>query len=214
MSPSIRLGAIFWLLTAEFFLAQAIAQSALPGFSLATQDISLLGVTACGPEASASGYACSPLHLAFNAGIFLNGMLVVLGLWFTRTIWPQGGLTTAALWLLALGGDGSMLVGLFPLDQNLGLHMLGAALALGVACLGFLALARVLWPTRRALALYTLATGAITLLAFLLYVAGVDFGLGKGTLERIAAWPHTVWYMVMGFLVLRGFFDARMASKS
>jgi len=204
MSSSIRLGAIFWLLTAEFFLAQIIAQTALPGFSLATQDISLLGVTACGADASASGYACSPLHLVFNAGIFINGMLVVVGLWLTRTMWPQGRLTTAALWLLALGGDGSMLVGLFPLDQNLGLHMFGAALALGVACLGFLVLARVLWPTHRSLAIYTVATGSITLLAFLLYVAGVDFGLGKGTLERIAAWPHTIWYMTMGVLILLG----------
>lgn len=208
MSSSIRLGAIFWLLTAEFFLAQIIAQTALPGFSLATQDISLLGVTACGADASASGYACSPLHLVFNAGIFINGMLVVVGLWLTRTMWPQGRLTTAALWLLALGGDGSMLVGLFPLDQNLGLHMFGATLALGIACLGFLVLARVLWPTRRSLALYTLATGSITLLAFLLYVAGVDFGLGKGTLERVAAWPHTIWYMATGMLILRGHFNA------
>ena len=139
MSSSIRLGAIFWLLTAEFFLAQIIAQTALPGFSLATQDISLLGVTACGADASASGYACSPLHLVFNAGIFINGMLVVVGLWLTRTMWPQGRLTTAALWLLALGGDGSMLVGLFPLDQNLGLHMFGAFLALGT----FLSAARI-----------------------------------------------------------------------
>lgn len=205
MTSQIRIGAIFWLLTMEFFIAQAVAQSAFAGYSLLDMDISLLGVTSC-----ASAEACSPLHWVFNAGIFINGALVVLGVWFTRTLWPQGWLTTTALWILAVGGgDGSMLVGLAPLDVNLPVHMLGAVLALGVAGLGMLAMAAVMWRVRPPFAFYTLATGVVTLLAFVVYGAGIDPGIGRGTLERIAAWPHTIWYMVTGFLILRGYFTAR-----
>lgn len=208
MTSQIRLGAIFWLLTVEFFIAQAIAQAAFPGYSLVDMDISLLGVSACnGVDPNALGPVCSPLSLVFNAGMAINGALVVLGVWFTRTLWPQGALTTAALWILAVGGgDGSILVGLFPLDVSLPMHMIGAILALFVAGFGMLAMAAVLWRVRRGFAIYTLATGAITLVAFVLYALELYLGLGRGIMERIAAWPHTVWYMITGALILRGYF--------
>jgi len=208
MTSQIRLGAIFWLLTAEFFIAQAIAQAAFPGYSLIDMDISMLGVSACsGADPNALGPVCSPLSLVFNAGMAINGALVVLGVWFTRKLWPQGPMTTAALWILAVGGgDGSILVGLFPLDVSLPMHMIGAILALFVAGFGMLAMARVLWHRHRGFAIYTLATGAITLIAFVLYALELYLGLGRGVMERIAAWPHTIWYVVAGTLILRGYF--------
>lgn len=208
MTSQIRLGAIFWLLTAEFFIAQALAQAAFPGYDLTQMDISLLGVSDCtGFNDAGLGAGCSPLSPVFNAGIAINGVLVVLGVWFTRTLWPQGRLTTAALWILAVGGgDGSILVGLFPLDVSLPPHMIGAVLALFVAGFGMLAMARVLWSSHRGFAIYTLATGALTLLAFVLYALEIDLGLGRGIMERIAAWPHTLWYIVAGALILRGYF--------
>lgn len=214
MTSQIRLGAIFWLLTVEFFIAQAIAQAAFPGYSLIHMDISLLGVSACsGVDPNALGPVCSPLSLVFNAGMAINGALVVLGVWFTRTLWPQGPMTTAALWILAVGGgDGSILVGLFPLDVSLPMHMIGAILALFVAGFGMLAMAFALWRNHRGFAIYTLATGAITLVAFVLYALEFYLGLGRGVMERIAAWPHTIWYVVAGTLILRGYFTRPSAS--
>lgn len=207
MTSQIRLGAIFWLLTIEFFLAQFIAQAAWPAYSMVLDDISLLGVTTCGtylnPAPGGTELVCSPLSLVFNIGMALNGALVVLGVWLTRSLWPKGKRTIAALWLLALGGDGSMLVGIFPLNVFLPLHMFGAVLSLGVACFGFFLLGAVLWRTQRTFALYTIATGALALAAFILYVAGI-YPFGRGAIERIAAWPHTIWYIVTGFLILRG----------
>src|SRR5215217_3145577 len=123
MTSQIRLGAIFWLLTVEFFVAQFVAQAAWPTYSMINEDISNLGLV-CGTDP-----VCSPLNLVFNGGMFLNGLLVLLGVWFTRKLWPAGALTTTALWLLAIGGgDGSMLVGLFPLNVFLPLHIVGAIL--------------------------------------------------------------------------------------
>lgn len=216
MSSQIRFGAICWLLVAEFFVAQIIAQAAFPGYSLVDMDISVLGLTNCtGADPNAGALVCSPLHVVFNAGMVLNGMLVVLGVWFTRTLWPQGLMTTIALWLLAVGGgDGSILVGLFPLDVSLPLHMAGAILALFVAGFGMLAMGVVLWRNYRGFALYTLGTGVVTLAAFLLYALELYLGIGRGVMERIAAWPHTVWYVVAGVLILRGYFTAPAQDKA
>lgn len=201
-----RLGAIFWLLTIEFFAAQFIAQAAWPGYSMLTNDISLLGVTACGtyqnPAPGGIMPVCSPLNLLFNAGMVINGVLVVLGAWLTRKAWPPGRLTILALWLLTLGGDGSMLTGLFPLNVYFPLHAFGAVLALGVADLGFFALAYVLRRANPLFAAYCALTGVLTLGSFLLYLSGNDFGLGRGVVERLAAWPHTVFYIVTGFILL------------
>lgn len=209
MTNQIRLGAIFWVLTAEFFLAQFLAQAAWPGYVMTVEDISLLGVTSCGAYLNAAPDGimpvCSPLSLVFNIGMTLNGVLVVLGVWFTRDLWPQTRLKVAALWLLALGGDGTMLAGLFPLDTVPLLHVIGAALALGLACFGFILMGRVVWRTHSVFALYSLATGVLALTGFVLYAAEVYLG-GRGTVERLAAWPQTLWYMVTGALILRGHF--------
>ena len=207
MTTQIRLGAIFWLLTVEFFLAQFLAQAAWPGYAMAVEDISLLGVTSCGSYVNAAPGGimpvCSPLSLLFNIGMTLNGALVVLGVWFTRDFWPQTRLRLVALWLLALGGDGTMLAGIFTLDTNPALHLFGAVLALGLSCFGFIALARVVWRSHRAFALYSLATGVLALTGFVLYAAEIYLG-GRGTVERLAAWPQTLWYMVTGALILSG----------
>lgn len=201
MTNQIRLGAIFWLLTIEFFITQFAAMAAWPSYDMFHEDISNLGLVCHG------GGTCSPLNLVFNGGMILNGLLVIAGIWLTRKLWPTDALTTAALWLLAVGGGvGSMLVGLFPLNVFLPLHMAGAVLALLVAGLGMLALGTVLRRNHRGFALYTLATGAITLAAFMLYALEIYLGLGRGIMERIAAWPHTIWYMAAGTLILRGYF--------
>tara|TARA_R110002020_G_scaffold343921_3_gene558280 strand:- start:589 stop:1245 length:657 start_codon:yes stop_codon:yes gene_type:complete len=209
MTGQIRLGALFWLLTVEFFIAQFVAQAAWPGYSMLTNDISLLGVSSCGsyinPAPGGIMPVCSPLSLVFNLGMALNGVLVVLGIWFTRDLWPATRLRTIALWLLALGGDGTMLAGAFPLDTMPLLHTIGAALALGLSCFGFIAMARLVWARHRTFALYSLATGVLALLGFALYVGEIYLG-GRGTVERLAAWPQTIWYMATGALILRGTF--------
>jgi hypothetical membrane protein len=203
MSNQIRLGAILWVLTIEFLIAQFVAQAAYPGYSLVDMDISLLGVTGC----DTGGYACSPRHLLFNGGMVLNGLLIIGGVWLTRKVWPPGGLTNAALWLLAIGsGLGALLIGVFPVDLFLEGHLAGAMLTLFVACLGILLMASVLWSTNRGFAIYSIATGVLSLAAFGFYILEFYLGIGRGTIERIGAWSHTIWYVAAGMLILRGYF--------
>jgi hypothetical protein len=203
MTGQMRLGGLCWLLTVEFFVVQFWAQSAYAGYSLVDMDISLLGVIDC----RTTNYGCSPLNLVFNIGMVLNGLLIVLGVWFTRRLWPSGPLTVAALSLLAAGsGGGALLIGIFPVDVFLAGHIAGAMLTLFVACLGIILLGIVTWPANRAFALYAVTTGLVSLIAFGFYALELYLGLGRGVIERIAAWSHTIWYMVTGALILLGHF--------
>lgn len=207
MNNQIRLGAILWVLTAEFFIAQWITQIAWPDYSITEMDISLLGATIC--DTSPTGYGCSPLNLLFNISMVLNGALIALGLWLTRRVWPAGPLTTTALWLLAIGsGLGDLLVGIFPVDVYLEGHLAGAVLTLFVACLGILMLGAVLWRSHRAFALYCLATGLLSVAAFCFYMLEFYLGIGRGSVERLGAWSHNLWYVVAGLLILFGHFSA------
>jgi hypothetical membrane protein len=206
MSNQIRLGAIFWVLTIEFIIAQFVAQAAYPGYSLVDMDISLLGVVSC----DAGIYSCSPRHLIFNGGMVLNGILILLGVWLARRVWPSSPFTTAALWLLAVGsGLGALLIGIFPVDVFLEGHLAGAMLTLFVACLGILLMAVVLWPSHRAFAIFSIATGVVSLAAFGFYILEYYLGIGRGTIERIGAWSHTFWYVIAGLLILTGAFETK-----
>ncbi|HEY0034055.1 MAG TPA: hypothetical protein VGB81_12385, partial [Devosia sp.] len=66
MTGQIRLGAICWVFVAEFFIVQFAAQAAWPDYAMSVNDISLLGVTACGGYANAAPGGimpvCSPLN--------------------------------------------------------------------------------------------------------------------------------------------------------
>ncbi|WP_417308501.1 DUF998 domain-containing protein [Devosia sp.] len=206
ISNQTRLGALFWVLTVEFFIAQFIAQSAFTDYSLLLEDISNLGVTRCDRINPASGVlTCSPLHLVFNAGIFINGVLVVLGVWLTRQFWPRSGRTTIALWIIAVGGGlGCMIVGLFPVNENEAPHVVGAILALLVSCGGIALLGTVMWRSSRGFALYSIASALLCITGFVLYALAVSqqIEIGRGLAERITAWPQNLWYMVTGTLIL------------
>jgi hypothetical membrane protein len=205
MRDQIRLGALCWLMSAEFFLAQIVAHLAAPGQNPFLHDISLLGISACGVfEVATSGSrdpVCSPLHHVFNIGIVLHGALITLGVWLTRSLWRPDGLTSFALALLALGGAGAMTVGAYPVDDNLLLHIIGAVTAIAAPGLGLVLLARSHWTRTPALARWTLLVGLLILLAGLGHALG-GLPFGRGTMERLAVWPQTVWFVALGAVVL------------
>ena len=205
MRDQIRLGALCWLMSVTFFLAQLIAHLAAPGHDLFLHDISLLGISACGVfEVATSGSTdpvCSPLHLVFNTGIILHGALVIVGVWLTRSMWRPDRLTALALLLIALGGVGAMVVGAYPVDGNMLLHIIGAVTAIAAPGLGFTLLARTHWTRVPALARWTLLTGLVILLAGLGHALG-GLPFGRGTMERLAVWPQTIWFASLGALIL------------
>jgi hypothetical membrane protein len=61
-----------------------------------------------------------------NTTFVLTGVLILVGLFLTRSIWPQRRLTTWALILLGVAGLGTILVGLSLENVNVLFHLIGA----------------------------------------------------------------------------------------
>lgn len=205
MTDQERLGAVCWLLTAQFFVVQAAAQALMPGYDLALYDISVLGVTECGVYMDATSgnpdVLCSPLHWLFNFGIMLHGLLGLMGIWLTRELWPAKIWIDLAMWCLAIGCLGAIIVGFYPINIALSPHVFGAILALALPGFGLLLLGWGLQSERTVFAGISYALGLCILIGALGHAMGGPL-LGRGTVERMAAWPQTVFYMFAGTMML------------
>ncbi len=204
----LRSGAIAWVLAVQFFMTQVVTASVWPRpFSLTADYISDLGNTFCGAYPAGSAHVvCSPWHLAMNASFIVLGVTMILGAALTRDAFPPGWVRTLAALLFTVAGIGVIVVGIYPENTNNARHVLGAGfnfVAGNIAMIVFgLALAQ--RPMERGLlTVFSLISGAIGLLATLLLVSGHFLGIGVGGMERVAAYPMTVWQIVMGIAFLR-----------
>ena len=203
MTARVRLGAVCWVLTVEFFIGQAVAQAAWrTPYSMVRDYVSDLGAAHCGTTSipGSTTYICSPLDVVMNAAFVAFGVLVLFGAVLTASTWPRRGLTWAGLVFLVLLGLGKILVGLAPEDVHLGLHLLGA-LGIPAGNLAVLLLGAACWPSRRGWAVASWVLGGLGLIGFLLQV-GAPHVLGVGTAERLAESTTVVWLMARGAVLL------------
>lgn len=199
--------AVLWLFSVQFFIAQAIVQSAwTTPFSLTQNFISDLGNTACAPYPPGSdNYVCSPWHFGMNASFVLFGVTIPLGAILARHALRPGFLRVAALVLLALAGPGYVAVGLYPENVDITPHKIGAGFVfvsgnLGLALLG-VAIQQTFRRTRLATSLAVL--GIAGFIATVLLVTGRYLGIGIGGIERVAAYPLPVGLIMAGYALLR-----------
>jgi hypothetical membrane protein len=185
------LGAGWWALCFQFFVAEQIARLRWPGqYSMSMNWISDLGT------------ANSPLHWVMNGSFVLQGVLITVGAILMRRLFPAKLGYQVALMLFLVSGLGVLVVGLVPADRVAGVHRLGAQVHLfaGNLAMILMGLAMIAGAAR------TRFRGAITLLAGLLgLTALVLLGLGEkdvGTFERLAAYPLTLWLTWTGWLML------------
>ena len=201
-----RLGALLYVAFAlQYFAAQlAIAAKFQPHYSLARNTISDLGNTRC--AAYGHRFVCSPDHLAMNVSFVLLGLAMITGAWlFVRS--KRNRTLRVGFGLFAVGGLGTILVGLFPENTVPVLHGLGAAAPFLPGNLGLVVLG-LAWRISRTFRFYTLITGILGLLALSFYITHHYLNLGQGGIERLVAYPQTVWMIVTGL-----FFLTRRESK-
>jgi hypothetical membrane protein len=202
LAVSRRLGGWFWVFCLQYFAAEAIAAARFRGaYSFRLNFISDLGAVRC-----AGGAGCSPLHALMNPSFVLQGALIFGGAVVVSPLFPKGR-ARLALGLVAASGLGVAVVGLAPEDAAPGWHYFGAAENLllsnaGAALLG-VALMRAT-PAPRAAGLLSLCSGRLGLGGLAGLAVGLDFGLGAGVIERIAAYPFPLWLAAMGVWLLRG----------
>ena len=205
---TVRAGALAWVIAVQFFVTQVVVATAWSRpFSLTSDYISDLGNTACGAYPAGSTHlVCSPWHLAMNTSFMVLGITMVVGALLTRDAFPRGWVRTLAMGLFTLAGAGVFVVGVYPETTENARHVLGAGLnfvAGNIAMIVYgLALAQ--RPgVQVARVRVSLVTGTLGMLATLLFVSGHFLGIGLGGMERVAAYPMTVWQIVMGVALLR-----------
>jgi hypothetical membrane protein len=203
-------GGCAWILTLLYFVGQMAAQAAwtMPD-SMIDNRVSDLGSTACGATV-ANSYICSPRHVVMNATLVLTGVLILVGLALTRSVWPRRRLTTAGLIMLGVAGAGTILVGLSPENVNVFIHVVGA-LNIPAGNVAMILLGLAIWRDRRGprdpggasgsieLAWLSVLAGSVGLLGML---AGpflvILTGHGGGLAERIALYPLIIWLVAVG----------------
>ncbi len=109
------LGAGWWALCFQFFVAEQIARLRWPGqYSMSMNWISDLGA------------ANSPLHWVMNGSFVLQGVLISVGAILMRRLFPAKWGYRIALLLFLVSGVGVLVVGLVPEDRNAQVHQLAA----------------------------------------------------------------------------------------
>lgn len=195
-------GPLLWIVSLQYFLMQIISAAAwTQPFSLRENTISDLGNTEC--ALYDSRYVCSPLHLLMNASFVVQGITCALGAILiyklVKNTWPN----RLALGTMAIAGFGTIFVGIFPENTvSLG-HQFGAALPFIFGNVSLLLLGLCTWLPK-IMRIMCVISGIVALTALGLFVTNTDLGIGHGGIERITAYPQTIWVIIIGFyLILR-----------
>lgn len=192
------IAALAWISCLQYFVVQLIVAAAawaMP-YSWSNNYISDLGNTAC--SSSMGTYVCSPKHSLMNASFVVLGLTMAIGAVLFARLYRQGKGSMIGFICLVLAGIGAILVGFFPENTIPYMHALGAFLAIGVGNVGMLIIGMKLKHIPQWLIVYTIASGILGTITFLLFGTHTYLGLGIGTVERIAAYPQTIWLIIFG----------------
>jgi hypothetical membrane protein len=198
--------AIFTAASLYFVIQIIVAWVFIPSYSLVSNSISDLGETSCGGYGSPG--MCSPRWWLMDyAGFFLLGLIMVIGsalLYheFTDRVPRERLAAMIGFSLMTLAGLGSIIVGFFPENENRTMHILGAFLAIAIGNVAILVLGGVLTlpeSMRRSMLIFS----SLALAALLCFASHRFFGIGRGMMERVAAYPVTIWLIVFGLYVWR-----------
>ncbi len=174
-----RAGAIMLLGVGQFTLMVILAEALYPGYSVANNWISDLGV---GPSA-----------WIFNPSVVFLGLMFIAAAYFlNRAGWRIYPI------LQTIAGIGAMGVGLFPETTGTP-HIVAAFLAFGIGGLAAVYSYRLQSSPLR---YYSLVLGAIPIIALILTALGITFGIGKGGVERMVMYPIIIWSLAFaGYLL-------------
>lgn len=194
------LEAYLFISSIQYFVIQFfVATRFTPQYSLVRNTISDLGNSSCGVFGGHS--LCSPLHTLMNASFLYLGLTMIAGSLLLCGIFRRHNVSIGFS-LFAAAGVGVMVVGLFPENTISILHGIGAALPFLVGNIGVFVLGYAL-PIPKSLKIYTMITGIVALGGLGFYISHQYLGLGHGGMERVVAYPQTIWMIVFGLYVLK-----------
>lgn len=203
-------GPVFWMTSVQYFITQIVVAHAWTSFySLSRNPISDLGNTACGVYSGR--LVCSPLHNWMNASFVVLGLTMIAGSLLIYHEFRKSRAGAVGFNFMALAGFGTILVGLFPENTVSALHALGAALPFFIGNVGLIVLGLAL-DIPRAFKYYTIFSGVIALIALVLFYTNIYLGIGQGGMERITAYPQTIWLIIFGIYMSSNHFRGRTSN--
>ncbi|MBU6998563.1 MAG: DUF998 domain-containing protein [Theionarchaea archaeon] len=169
-------GALLFFGGLESIVFMIVAEALYPGYSIAENYISDLGV--------------GSTAMIFNTSMVLLGAVVLIGAYFLHKTFRVMVLTI----FLVLAGVGAAGVGVFPEDMGV-LHGISALLVFLFGGLSAVVSYKVQNPP---LSYFSVVLGAVTLVALVLFMTGTFVGLGPGGMERMIAYPPLLWGVAFG----------------
>lgn len=175
-------GGLLFLGITQFLFFLRVAESVYPGYSVANNYISDLGVGVAAP--------------IFNTSVSFLGLCIVAASYLSSNVF-QSRVFRA---LIAVTGVGAFGVGLFPENVPV-LHTVFSAITFLFAGLSAVYGLRVL---SRLMGLISVVCGVVCLVALALFGSGNYLGLGHGGMERLIVYPVLCWgLMLSGYLLSR-----------
>ncbi|GHH34905.1 hypothetical protein GCM10017774_19640 [Lentzea cavernae] len=207
MAGRVRLGAVLWVLVAQYFLMLFVVQSRweVP-HSWLRNAISDLGAATCFRSADVDRWVCSPWHVAAGVSWTVAGLCLAAGALLVRPLFPDVRTARAGLALLVVTGLALVVVGLNPEDTRAALHVVGAVVAIPVGEVAMLLTGLALARTERwrLLGCVGVVGAVVAAVALVLMVAQVGGPGLFGLWERIAAFPVLLWAVVCGLVLPAG----------
>ncbi len=209
-------GPIVFVSSTLYFVVQiAVAWVWSPPYSVVKNAISDLGNTRCGSYQGA--YVCSSRHWLMNSGFVGLGVIMAAGSWlifqeFSEHSAGQRLGAKVGFSLMAAAGVGTSIVGIFPENSVHFMHVLGAAGAIGLGNVAIVILGLAL-PLPEGLRKSMVFMGVVSLTALVLFAAHRDFGIGAGSMERVAAYPETLWLIRFGLYMTKNRPDRALAGN-
>jgi hypothetical membrane protein len=190
------LGPVIFVMTIEYYVVQLIVGiNFKPSYSIGSNTISDLGNTRC--SLYGGRVVCSPDHTLMNISFFVLGLIMVIGSILLMQEFGKIKRTTIGFYMLMFAGLGSIIVGLFPENTVSAFHIFGAALAFIFGNVGIILISsNSLLPTK--VRAYGFILGGIGLLGLILFMSKIYLGLGEGGMERITAYPQSIWLIIFG----------------
>jgi hypothetical membrane protein len=199
--PAIFTAAALW-----YLIQIIVAWVFSPGYSLVSNTISDLGETSC--KGSYGNGMCSPRWWVMDfIGFLLLGLVMAVGsalLYheFTERDPKERIAAMIGFSLMASAGVGAILVGFFPENVNPTMHKLGAFFAIGIGNVAIFVLGALL-TLPESMRRYMLTFSSLAIAALVCFAWHKYFGIGGGTMERIAAYPETIWLITFGLYIWR-----------
>ena len=172
-------GALFFIAVTQFVLGLIVSEALYSGYSISDNYISDLGVGSS--------------SMIFNSSVFLMGLLLIIGAYFLQRAFDFKILTV----LLVLTAIGAMGIGIFTEDFGT-IHSVVSVIAFLFG--GLSAIFSVICSyvhkfklLEMPFSVIAVILGLMSLGALVLFMAGMDLGLGVGGMERMIVYPLLMW---------------------